>query len=201
MGVFGHSHGYCVCDVHKAVIPVCFHHGASQISCVHYFAQGTTAREIKARWAHRIDFSIVLEDEFVVQHWGHVVEVAVTPNSQSGHTTTLRSSKALLSLEDLLVDEDGPMQRAAPNPVPSDWEQHVHELWHAPLAALPDGLKVHDSTAKVLEKPPDPNANWHWSSCVVYVDGSSSKGQQAWSLVATKQGRSSRSFRTSAAGC
>ena len=31
--------------------------------------------------------------------------------------------------------------------IPSEWERQIHQLWQDPLVPLPEGLKVHPSTA------------------------------------------------------
>ena len=142
MGVFGQATGFCVCDVTRAIIPICFLHKESQTCCMHYFARGTTAKEIQARWAHRKDFSIELCDDFVVRHWGQVLEVVFFPKEHITIPCPEAKVRALLSLENMLVTDPG-LRRDAVCPVPANWEERVHCLWHDPLSALPEGMKVH----------------------------------------------------------
>ena len=182
--LFGLETGFCVCDVCREALPVAFVEEHTGLACILYFAHSTTANEIRQAWpsAH-----VYVEDDFRVKEWGQVTPFEFQRQSRS------EVEMKGLQMQYQNSHQEGEVKpkkdnRSLQSPVPETWDEQIHQLWHQPLACLPEGVKLHPATAHALQQAAPSRPKVKDASCVIYVDGASNKHGQSWSVVVTTQG-------------
>lgn len=180
--LFGLEHGFCVCDVFREVIPVAFIEEEQGQACVLYLAAGATVKESCHLWPMA---DLFVEESFTVKEWGQVIPFAFRQSSFS-EVEFPSLSRQLQARQGSVKSQ--PSSRGIYSPVPSDWVDQMHQLWDAPLAGLPDGIKLHAATVYALQQTSQVRPKAQNATCVIYVDGASNKHGQSWSMVVTMQG-------------